>query len=244
MTTATVPAAVREATDRLLSAIEAAGVQGASAVLYGSAARGDWHAAHSDINLLLVVEALPPATLRALAGPLSQWRAAHGSPPILATRAEWRTAEDSFPLELADMHLARVVLRGPDPVEGHAPARADVRRALERELRVAVLQLRRGYVAHAADPEALARLAAATGGPLLAVLRLLLQHVGEAVPPAAEAVIARAAARVPFDAEAVLAARAARDPASRAFGAEAFERYLAAVEAAAAFIDGHHPGDA
>jgi len=38
-----------------------------SVVLYGSAARGDSHAAGSDLNVILVLESLDPATLETLA---------------------------------------------------------------------------------------------------------------------------------------------------------------------------------
>ena len=60
-----------------------------SAVLYGSAARGDWVAGVSDINLLLVLEDSSPASLRGLTGAFAGWRKSGNSPPLVFSREEW-----------------------------------------------------------------------------------------------------------------------------------------------------------
>ncbi len=101
-----------------LSAADAALSNGYSAVLYGSAARGDYVPGHSDINLILVADALSPARLRALGPALLAWQKSKSGPPLLITRAEWNRATDAFPVEIADMRAAYQVLRGADPVEG------------------------------------------------------------------------------------------------------------------------------
>ena len=51
---------------------------GYSAVLYGSAARGDFVPGWSDINLLVVAEALSPEVLRGLGRSLGEWRKSGG----------------------------------------------------------------------------------------------------------------------------------------------------------------------
>ncbi len=44
-----------------------------SVVLYGSAARDEYEKTSSDLNVLIVVEDLTPATLKALSGPIAKW---------------------------------------------------------------------------------------------------------------------------------------------------------------------------
>src|SRR5262249_30616320 len=74
--------------------------QGYSAVLYGSAARGDFVPGWSDINLMVVVDALAREALRGLGPGLGEWRKAAGEPPLLITRPEWARASDVFPIEI------------------------------------------------------------------------------------------------------------------------------------------------
>jgi predicted nucleotidyltransferase len=96
-------------TDRVLA-------QGYSAVLYGSAARGDFVPGRSDINLMLVLEQLTAPVLRSLSRAFSAWRKATPEPPLILSRAEWNRASDAFPIEITDMRLSYQVLRGSDPL--------------------------------------------------------------------------------------------------------------------------------
>ena len=104
---------------------------GFAAVLYGSAARGEYRPGVSDINLLLVADSLTPAVLRSLSGVLDELRRERQPPPLLIERNEWTRAVDVFPIEVTDMQLAREVLRGTDPVAGLRVDPADLRHALE-----------------------------------------------------------------------------------------------------------------
>ena len=104
-----------------------------SAVLYGSAARGDWVAGVSDINLLLVLDDTSPASLRGLAQPFANWRKSGNAPPMVLSREEWAGAADAFPIEVTDILHAYKVLKGADPVAGMRVAPADLRTLLEHE---------------------------------------------------------------------------------------------------------------
>src|ERR1043166_3863175 len=137
---------------------------GFAIVLYGSAARGEYRPGVSDINLLLVADTLTPAVLRSLSGVLDELRRERQPPPLLIERNEWARAVDVFPIEVTDMQLAREVLRGTDPVAGLRVDPADLRHALEQELRGKLLRLRQVYALHAADARALGGAAARTGG--------------------------------------------------------------------------------
>ena len=69
------------------------------AVLYGSAARGDWVPGRSDVNVLLLVDDTSPAALRRLTPAVTEWHARGFSPPLIMGRAEWDRSADTFPIE-------------------------------------------------------------------------------------------------------------------------------------------------
>ena len=208
-----------------------------SAVLYGSAARHDWVAGVSDINILLVLDDTAPASLRGLSPAFVNWRAAGYSPPIVLSRAEWAGAADAFPIELTDIALAHRVLSGTDPITGMRVAPKDLRVMLEHEFLGKLLQLRRGYVALADDRAALGHLGAASLPTVLTLQRALLVLVGRTVSVADEAVVRDASAAVGADPAAQLEFVRHRPDRKWIATREQFEAYLAAVEAAARFVN-------
>jgi predicted nucleotidyltransferase len=217
-----------------------------SAVLYGSAARGEWLPGVSDVNVIVVAEELEPPTLAALDPALEGWRKARQQPPLLVTRDEWRRASDVFPIEITDMRLAYRVERGADPLAGMAVSAADLRRALEREFRGKLLRLRQGYAAHHGDPSALGRLARESVGTLMVLFRSLLALVrpDTATPITGDAVCQAAAARVGFAAEALALPLRHRADRSWAATRERFEAYLDAVQRTVGHVDQFDSGDA
>lgn len=213
-----------------------------AAVLYGSAARGDWHPDRSDINLLLVADALSPADLRGLGPALAALPAEWRSPPLLFTREEWARSVDVFPIELTDMILAHEVLRGVDPLQGVQPHPSQLRASLERELHAKLVRLRQGYALRAADPSALGAFATGTLGTILVLARATLVLLGRPVP-ANPAAVLQAFAEVTGAATAPLTELAGhRDEIEWSCPAPLFESYLESVAAASAFLDHHQPG--
>ncbi len=228
--------------DAFLTQADTALGSGYSAVLYGSSARGDYVAGQSDVNLMLVLESAAPDTLRTLGPALAAWKGGR-EPPLLISRAEWARAADVFPVEIADMRAAYRVLRGSDPLDGMAPAPADLRRALEREFRGKLLRLRQGYATAAADPAALGALAAQSAGTIMVLFRALLTLLGRPVPPGQADLAAAAAQAVGADSGALWHVVEHRGERKWRCTAPEFERYLAAVERAAGFLDQFQPGD-
>lgn len=208
-----------------------------SAVLHGSAARGTWIPGVSDVNLLLVLDDASPATLRTLADAFHTWRRANQPPPLLLTQEEWRRSADVFALEIADMKAAYKMLRGPDVVAGVTVHRRDLRRALEREFRGKLLQLRRGYLALAGDTAALGLLGQTSSTTILVLLRGLLTLLGEPVPAADGDAVDGVASHVGFVATQVRTFSDHRAEKKLRVTQEQFEHYLAAVEKTAQFVD-------
>jgi hypothetical protein len=208
-----------------------------SAVLYGSAARGDWVPGVSDINILLVVDDTSPAVLRTLTQPFSAWRRRGNPPPMLFRRDEWSRAADAFPIELMDIQHAHRVLRGTDPVAGLMLATPHLRLLLEHELRGKLLQLRRGYVALSEDRAALSQLGLASMPTILILLRGTLTLAGKPVPREPEALIRETSVLTGADASALLEIMRHRPEHAWIATREQFEAYLSAVEAAARYVD-------
>jgi predicted nucleotidyltransferase len=238
---------MRESVARVVDALlaEADGVLGTgySAVLYGSAARGDYVPGRSDINLMLVVDELSPRVLRSLGRGFTVWRKAGREPPLVLSRAEWNRATDAFPIEITDMQTAYRVLRGADPLHGVRVDRADLRKALEREFRGKLLRLRQGYATYAPDPAALGGLALQSAATILVLLRGLLTLIGKPVSNDSLELAAAAAAAVGFEGEHLL--HVVRHRVDREWRCQApeFENYMEAVEHSARFLDQLQLGD-
>ena len=214
-----------------------------SAVLFGSAARGDWEPDESDLNLLLVAETLDASHLRALQPAFERLGKLAGEAPLLFSRAEWAVAHDAFPVEITDMQLAYRVLRGPDPLAGIEVPRPELRTALEREWRGKLLQLRRGYVSLSSDEVAMGRLAAQSIGSILLLCRVSLVLVGEVPPREPAATLARAAGRLGMDGEVLGALVRQRRGFPVSVPRAQFEAYLGAVERAVTVIDQFDTGE-
>jgi hypothetical protein len=238
---------MRDVVDRVvgpfLSQVDSALGDGYSAVLYGSAARGDFVPGRSDLNLMLITDDLSAARLSGLGGAFAGWRKSGYEPPLVILRSEWARATDVFPIEITDMRCGYQVLRGPDPVAGLQVAPSDLRSALERELRGKLLRLRQGYVAAAGDPAALGQLAGQSSGTILVLLRALLVLLGRTIPQEPMEVAAAAAASMGMDGEPLL--NVVRHRAERGWRCSPgeFEGYLDAVARAAAFLDQLQLGD-
>jgi predicted nucleotidyltransferase len=238
---------MRDVADRVitpfLTQVDAALDGGYSAILYGSAARGDFVPGRSDLNLMLIVDDLSPRALAALSAPFAAWAKSGYEPPLVIGRPEWQRASDVFPIEITDMRAGYEVLRGTDPLAGLEVVPADLRHALERELRGKLLRLRQGYVAAAGEAEKLGSLAGRSAGTVMVLLRALLALLGRAVPREPVELAAAAAAAMGIEGEPLLnVIRHRAEPGWRCSPVE-FAGYMETVARAAAFLDQLQLGD-
>jgi hypothetical protein len=162
---------VRQAVDRIGAALaQALGTRAVCIAVYGSAASDAFSPAHSDVNLLLVLQEVAFADLRLIGATLER----EASPelriatPLVVTRHFLADARDSFPIELDDIRARHRVLHGED-VLADVHVRADrLREQAEREARGKLLRLR-ALVVHRPPDETL-RLALSS---LVAVLGVI-----------------------------------------------------------------------
>jgi hypothetical protein len=152
-------------------------------VLYGGLARGRYRPGYSDVNVVVLLRELSPATLTAVAPPLRRaWRAA-AVEPLLLTPAEVRAAADAFAIKFLDIKEHHVLLHGEDPFADLIIDRRCLRRHVEQELNNLALRGRRRWLALHDDAAGQAAALRGIARPLALALGALLRLAAKKVPP-------------------------------------------------------------
>lgn len=160
----------------------AAGSNLRSVILYGSAATAEFHAKHSDLNLLCVVALADAAHLEALHGPVDWWVRRGQRAPIVFTIEELQQSADIFTIELLDMKSRHRVLFGENVLAGiSVPLRYHAIQ-VERELRSGWLRLRLAILAAPKKPKIYLELMVSSFSSFAALFRHALIALGEAPP--------------------------------------------------------------
>ena len=121
---------------------EAAGTNLLAAILYGSAAAGDYVAGYSDVNLLCVLRETSFASLEAVAPAIEWWGKQKHRVPLLLSADEMRRSADVFSIEFLDMRRNYRLLWGEDVLQTlEIPMRLH-RAQVEYELREKTILLR------------------------------------------------------------------------------------------------------
>jgi hypothetical protein len=113
-----------------------------AAVLYGSAAVGDWNERSSDLNVLCVLDRLSPDEIAKSEPVFRWWRERSYPPPLLLTVEEVQSSTDCFPMEFHDMQQHRRVLYGRDVIADITVDNSFYRAQVEHELRAKQIRLR------------------------------------------------------------------------------------------------------
>jgi hypothetical protein len=215
--------------------------------LYGSAARGEHVAKHSDLNVLVVVERITMEHLRREAPLARAWREAGNPPPLTLTRAEWMGGADIFPIEYSDILAHHTVLAGSLPLDGIRVHHADLRLQLEHEGMSKLLRLRHAVLLAGKDARALRELLENSVSTMLVLFRAMLRLVGESPPADSEAVCARVQERCGIETATVLRIvrhTRQKDPIAAAEAGSLVEQYLATAQAMVSYLDRYVHGTA
>ncbi len=235
---------VNEALKNLVERLhEAAAENLESILLYGSAVRGDFHEAHSDLNVLCTLRSLRVEDLARVAGTVKWWTSVQKQPALLfLTAEELRHAADVFAIELLDMQQSHRVLYGPDVVSGINVPMNLHRIQVEHELRTLLLRLRQHFLLHAESQQELYAVLAKSFSSALTLLRHTLIAFGEQPPATTRDLFVRLAALTGVNAagfEVVLSLRNSKGPESNV--APLYGTYLTALEKVIAALDHHLP---
>jgi predicted nucleotidyltransferase len=211
-----------------------------SVVLYGSAARGQYRAGRSDLNLLVLLRAADPPALRRTTAAARAWVAGGNVPPLLLGEDDLIRSLDVFPIEYADIQDARRVLYGTDPFAGVEIDAEHLRLQCEHELKAKQIALREHYLLRADEPIQLGELLLGTVSTFLVLFRTVLRLAGERVPGDPAALVDAVARLTGFDAaplHEILRARSGGASLRPAADAPVAVGYLAAVERVVAWVD-------
>jgi predicted nucleotidyltransferase len=210
---------------------EAAGENLQSVILYGSAARGDFHAHKSDLNLLCVLKSAKAAELSRIASVIRWWSGHLREPaPRIFTHEELIHSADVFAIELLDIGQAHRVLFGDDPVAGIEVPMNLHRAQVEHELRTALQKLRDHFLRASDDEQQLREVYGKSISSITILLRHFLIALGEDVPPERSAMYHRVEELTGAPASAFELGRALRDNHAHSEITRAYGKYLEAVE--------------
>lgn len=154
-----------------------------SVVLYGSAAREDFHEHYSDVNLLVVVKETGQSELGALA-PVVQWWSHEEKlrPPQIMTHQELSESADVFAIELLDIKQSHKTLFGDDVVSAIEVPMNLHRVEVEHDLRTTLLRLRHHLLLTPANQEEMRLILAKSASSVLTLFRHALIALGETPP--------------------------------------------------------------
>lgn len=210
-----------------------------SAVLYGSAAAGDRMEGKSDYNLMLVIRDAGLTALAPIAAASKEWLKSGNPPPLIFSRERLLASGDTFPIELSDMKEFHKVLYGENPLPALKIARADLRLAVERELKGKLILLRESYLALGGSKKHLNELMTGSLSQFLVLCRAALRLHAESVPASKLECAARLREHADYDAEVFkLVHQLRKGDYSGPLDPEAlFGRYLAAIDQLCAAVD-------
>src|SRR5579864_1730138 len=186
-------------TDLVTRLKNAAGSNLLSVILYGSAATGEFHPGHSDLNVLCIMQSLGRDDLGKLHA-ASAWWAKQGHPaPLFFTLNELKHSADVFAIELMDIKAAHRVLHGDDVIASLQVPMHLHRLQVERELRNSTLRLRQHYARHPADSRKTLKLMTSSISTFAVLFRHALIALGEDTPPTKRSTMDRLGSVLGFD---------------------------------------------
>ena len=217
---------------------EAAGDNLHSVVLYGSAARGEYHERRSDLNLLCVLNSAKAGDLARLARVIHWWSGQlKEPPPQFFTLEELRDSADVFSIELLDIGRNHKVLFGSDLITNLEVPMNLHRVEIEHDLRALLQKLRIHFVHYFENDHQLREIYAKSISGLTVLLRHVLIAFGEDVPADRSRLYQRIEELTGADAAAFELGRALRDNHPAAEIPRSFGKYLEAIAAVIRSLD-------
>lgn len=168
----------------------AAGPNLRAIVLFGSAARGDYHQHHSDLNVLCVLKRARAEDLEAMHEAAAWWEQKKFPAPQIFTLEELRASADIFAIELLDMKTHHKMIYGEDFFDELAVPMELHRLQVERELRTNWVKLRQAILLAPHKEKVLTALMDASVSTFVTLFRHALIALGENPPAARRDVVA------------------------------------------------------
>src|SRR5271166_4838860 len=228
----------------LVSRLQAAcGDNLVSVVLYGSAAREEFHERYSDVNLLAVFRDLGTGQVAVVAPVIRWWTQDEKfTPPLMMTEVELRESADVFAIELLDIQHMHKTLFGKDIVSAIQVPMNLHRVEVEHELRTILLRLRQHLLLSPDNQDELRRVLAKSISSVTTLLRHALIAVRENPPHEKAKVLEQVGAVFGFDVppmQTILALRSGHEHPDNV--TEAYNAYMSAIGRVAHELDARVP---
>lgn len=186
------PCGVRERLSEFSASLEAAlGENLVGVLVHGSAVRGEYRAGESNLDVLVILERAEFAHLEAIGNAIQVARYSARIEPMIVTEEEIAGASDAFPIFYDEIKQRHILVAGRDPFVGVEVQDTYRRLAIEQELRVAQVVLRRAVADAFGAREAIGGAVARKVRQVRAPLHALLGLKGIACAPDLAAVLAK-----------------------------------------------------
>jgi predicted nucleotidyltransferase len=172
-----------------------------SIVLYGSAARDDYVAGSSDLNVLVVLQDAHIKQVRKAANISRRARDKHSIEPRFMSLETLRTASDVLPIAFLDMQEQYSVLYGEDALQEVVVERRNLRFQCEYQLRFILLRMRNLFLFSSHDRNLMASRLSRSFTTFLHLLKSVYRLLEEEPPVRREEIVARSAERFGLDRE-------------------------------------------
>jgi predicted nucleotidyltransferase len=218
----------------------AAGENLVSAVLYGSAAEGEFHPEYSDLNMLCVLRDASFASLSKVADVVAWWRSKKHHPPLVLTATELRTSADVFSIEFVDMKQRYEVLYGEDVLQNLEVPMQLHGAQLEYELREKLFLLRQHLLVAGGNENQLWEIMLNSLSSFTTLFRHILLEMGEQGRKHSREAVREIAGRLNFDASVfvqLIDVRAKKMDRKQLRAADVAAKYLSAIERVASAVD-------
>jgi len=143
-----------------------------SAILYGSAASGEFASRYSNLNLVIILRNTDPPTLKRASKLMRKFRMING---LFMTEEYVRTSTDVFPIEFLDMKENHSVLYGRDILKDIRVDTRNLRFQCEQELKAKLIKIKQAYPLVCGNAPALRRMLFASVTSILHILRNVLR---------------------------------------------------------------------
>lgn len=211
-----------------------------SVVLYGSAANGEFHHGHSNINLLCVLRETSFADLARLAPSVDAWVRRKHHTPLIMTNEELMHSADVFSIELLDMKRRYRVLFGDDVLRNLDVPMHLHRAQVEYELREKLILLRQRVIAAAHDDKRLWELMLQSVSAFSTLFRHALIAMGDDSAHSSREAVRKLRSRIDFDPSAfehLFDIREGRAQQKQFSARRIFDDYLAAIQQVTTAVD-------
>jgi predicted nucleotidyltransferase len=214
-----------------------------SILLYGSAAREDFHEEFSDVNVLVVVQHLKPSSFAAISAVLHWWsRDEKLRPPMIMILDELRESADVFAIELLDIQRSHKTLFGQDVVTAIEVPMNLHRVEVEHELRTTLLRLRHHLLLSPDNQDELRAVLAKSITSVLTLFRHALIALGQDPPQAKPQLLETAGEVFGFEVQPLRSILALRNQGPHSENLhELYHAYMSAIQRVAHELDARVP---